>query len=125
MHFHPRETMNHLGIDVHKDESHVAVLDDNGEVDREIRVENANLDEVAEEYEGSQAAIEATGNYYTIYDTLDEYLDVVVADPQQTKALELKVQSSNIILDTFVTFLSRRKLIFATGVGKSGSTPRR
>ena len=79
--------MYHLGIDVHKDESHVAVLDEDGEVDREIRVENANLDEVAEEYEGSQAAIEATGNYYTIYDTLDEYLDVVVADPQQTKAI--------------------------------------
>jgi transposase len=79
--------MYHLGIDVHKDESHVAVLDEDGEVDREIRVENANLDEVAEEYEGSQAAIEATSNYYTIYDTLDEYLDVVVADPQQTKAI--------------------------------------
>jgi transposase len=29
--------MYHLGIDVHKDESHVAVLDDDGEVDREIR----------------------------------------------------------------------------------------
>jgi transposase len=79
--------MYHLGIGVHKDESHVAVLDGDGEVDREIRVENANLDEVAEEYAGSQAAIEATGNYYTIYDTLDEYLDVVVADPQQTKAI--------------------------------------
>lgn len=79
--------MYHLGIDVHKDESHVAVLDEDGEVDREIRVENANLDEVAEEYAGSQAAIEATGNYYTIYDTLNEHLDVVVADPQQTKAI--------------------------------------
>ena len=79
--------MNYLGIDVHKRESHIAVLDDDCEVDREIRVENANLDEVAEEYEGSQAAIEATGNYYTIYGTLDEHLDVVVADPQQTKAI--------------------------------------
>jgi transposase len=79
--------MNYLGIDVHKRESHVAVLDDDGEVDREIRVENANLDEVAEEYAGSQAAIEATSNYYTIYDTLDEHLDVAVADPQQTKAI--------------------------------------
>lgn len=68
--------MHHLGIDVHKDESHVGVLD-----------ENLNLDELAKEYEGSQAAIEATGNYYTIYDTLNEYLDVVVADPQQTKAI--------------------------------------
>ena len=79
--------MHYLGIDVHKRESHVAVLDEDGEVDREIRVENANLDEVAERYAGSHAVIEATGNYYTIYDTLDEHLDVVVADPQQTKAI--------------------------------------
>ena len=79
--------MNYLGIDVHKHESQVAVLDDDGEVDREIRVENANLDEIAEEYAGAKAVIEATSNYYTIYDTLDEYLDVVVADPQQTKAI--------------------------------------
>ncbi|QRY22488.1 IS110 family transposase [Halobacterium sp. GSL-19] len=79
--------MHYLGIDVHKDESHVAVLDDDGEVTEEIRVENANLDDVAQQYAGSQAAIEATSNYYTIYDTLDEDLDVVVADPQQTKAI--------------------------------------
>ena len=79
--------MNYLGIDVHKHESQVAVLDDDGEVDREIRVENANLDEIAEEYAGAKAVIEATSNYYTIYGTLDEYLDVVVADPQQTKAI--------------------------------------
>ena len=79
--------MHYLGIDVHKDESHVAVLDDDGEVTEEIRVENANLDDVAQQYAGSQAAIEATSNYYTIYDTLDEHVDVVVADPQQTKAI--------------------------------------
>lgn len=65
----------------------VAVLDSDGMVDREFRVGNKELCDVAEEYSGSKAAIEATGNYYTVYDTLDEYLDVVVADPQQTKAI--------------------------------------
>ncbi|MWV39620.1 IS110 family transposase [Natrialba sp. INN-245] len=79
--------MNYLGIDIHKDESYIAVLDDDGEVVEEIRVANANLDEIAEQYAGSQAVIEATSNYYTIYDTLDKYLDVVVADPYQTKAI--------------------------------------
>ncbi|KOX95354.1 hypothetical protein [Halorubrum tropicale] len=73
--------MYYLGIDLHKDESHVAVLDDDAEVVEEIRVANANLDEVAKEYAGAKAAIEATSNYYTVYDTLDEHLDVVVADP--------------------------------------------
>ena len=59
MHSHLRGTHILLEIDVHKDESHVAVLDSDGEIDREIRVENANLDEVVQQYEGSQAAIEA------------------------------------------------------------------
>jgi len=89
--------MNYLGIDVHKRESHIAVLDDDCEVDREIRVENANLDEVAEQYAGSQAVIEATSNYYTIYDTLDKHLDVVVADPQQTKATRISTSQSSLV----------------------------
>lgn len=79
--------MYYLGIDLHKDDSRVAVLDDDGEVVEEARVQNASLEAIAEEYAGSQAAIEATGNYYTVYDTLDEHLDVVVADPTQTKAI--------------------------------------
>lgn len=79
--------MNYLGIDVHKDDSRVAVLDDDGEVVEEARVQNASLEKIAEDYAGAKAAIEATSNYYTIYDTLDEYLDVVVADPTQTKAI--------------------------------------
>ena len=59
--------MYYLGIDLHKDESHVAVLDDDAEVVEEIRVKNANLDDVAEEYAGAKAVIEATSNYYTVY----------------------------------------------------------
>ena len=62
-------------------------MDDDAEVVEEIRVTNANLDAVAEEYAGAKAALEATSNYYTVYDTLDEHLDVVVADPTQTKAI--------------------------------------
>jgi len=65
--------MYYLGIDLHKDESHAAVLDDDAEV--------------VEEDAGAKAAIEATSNYYTVYDTLDQHLDVVVADLSQTKAI--------------------------------------
>lgn len=79
--------MYYLGIDVHKDDSYVTVLDDDGKVAEEARVQNASIDELAEQYTGSQAVIEATGNYYTIYDTLNQHLDVVVADPGQTKAI--------------------------------------
>jgi predicted NBD/HSP70 family sugar kinase len=33
--------MNYLGIDLHKRESQVAVVDQDGEIDREVRVDSA------------------------------------------------------------------------------------
>jgi hypothetical protein len=79
--------MHYVGIDVHKRDSQVAVLDEAGEVVEEHRLENDQFDEFAEAYVGSKAALEATGNYCSIYDSLDEHLDVQVADPRQTKAI--------------------------------------
>jgi len=68
----------YLGIDVHKRYAQVAVMDKTGEITEEVRVENANLDDLAKRYAGGEAAIEATSNYYHIHDTLSEYLDVAV-----------------------------------------------
>jgi transposase len=73
----------YLGIDVHKRYAQVAVIDEAGDLIEEVRVENANLDELAQRYAGSQAAIEATSNYYHIHDTLSEHLDVTVAHPKE------------------------------------------
>lgn len=52
--------MNSIGIDVHKRDSQVAVLNEDGELVDEVRVTNANH---------------------------EEYLDVVVAHPAKTKAI--------------------------------------
>jgi transposase len=71
----------YLGIDIHKQYAQVAVMDETGEIVEEVRVQNANLDDLAQRYAGAQAAIEATSNYYHIYDTLSEHLDVTVAHP--------------------------------------------
>lgn len=79
--------MHYVGIDVHKRDSQVAVLDQDGELVAEHRIKNDQFDELAEEYAGSKAALEATGNYYSIYDALTEHLDVQVADPHRTKAI--------------------------------------
>ena len=73
----------YIGIDVYKRYSQIAVLDQNGEIVEEVRVENANLDEFAQQYAGSEAALEATSNYYHLHDTLSEYLDVTVANPSE------------------------------------------
>ena len=77
----------HLGIDVHKRYAQVAVRDESGEVVDEVRVRNANLDELAQQYAGGEAVLEATTNYYHIYDTLSEYLDVTVAHPGKLKLI--------------------------------------
>ena len=50
--------MYFLGIDVHKRDSYISVLDDDGDVVEEVRIENANLDDSAQQYTGSKAAIE-------------------------------------------------------------------
>lgn len=77
--------MYYLGIDVHKTESAVAVVDEDGTLREERRVSNDNLDEIARDYAGNAAALEATGNYFTIFDTLDEELDVSVVNPLKTR----------------------------------------
>jgi transposase len=73
----------YLGIDVHKRYAQVAVMDEAGRIVEEVRVENANLDELAQRYAGAQAVLEATSNYYHIHDMLSEHLDVTVAHPKK------------------------------------------
>jgi len=58
-------------------------MDDTGEIVEEVRVKNANLDDLAQRYAGADAAIEATSNYYHIHDTLSKHLDVTVAHPKK------------------------------------------
>lgn len=59
----------YLGIDIHKRYAQVAVMGEAGEIVEEVRVQNANLDDLAQQYAGATAAIEATSNYYHIHDT--------------------------------------------------------
>jgi len=73
-----------IGIDVHKRASTVAVFSDDPTEDEPIekcRVDNAELAEIGERYVGGDAVLEATSNYFTIYDTLEEHLDVTLANP--------------------------------------------
>lgn len=77
----------YIGIDVHKDVSNVAVMDDTGQYIEEVRVDNADLEDVAQRYAGASAAIEATTNYYHIHDTLSEHLDVTVAHPGELRLI--------------------------------------
>ena len=76
-----------LGIDIHKREAQVAVRNDDGDVIEQVRVKNTDLEEVAQRYAGGEALLEATTNYFYIYDMLSEYLDVVVGHPPKLEAI--------------------------------------
>jgi len=77
----------YIGIDLHKQDAQVAVRDESGNLVDEVRVRNANLDEFAQQYAGSEAVLEATSNYYHVHDTLSEYVDLTVAHPGKLKRI--------------------------------------
>jgi len=77
----------YLGIDTHKRYSQVAVVVYDGNLQDEIRLPNDRLSELAEEYAGSEAAIEASSNYRLIYERLDEHLDVTLVHPSKNRII--------------------------------------
>ncbi|MEF8975271.1 MAG: hypothetical protein V5A21_03470 [Halapricum sp.] len=68
--------MEYIGMDVHDRYCQVAILDDDTDNPDEcrIRAERAELEEFAREHRGAQAAIEATRNYWFVYDCLEPEL---------------------------------------------------
>lgn len=76
-----------LGIDLHKREAQVAVRNDDGELIEQVRVKNTDLEELAQRYAGGKALLEATTNYFYIYDMLSEHVEVVVGHPPKLKAI--------------------------------------
>jgi transposase len=76
-----------LGIDIHDHYAQVAVVDGDGNLQEEFRLPINRLDELAEEYAGGSAAIEASGNYRPVYEVLDEHLDVTLANPSKNRLI--------------------------------------
>jgi len=77
----------YLGIDTHTKYAQVAVVDSDGNLQDEFRLPNDRLDDLAEQYTGSEAAIEASGNYRPIYEVLDEHLDITLANPSKNRSI--------------------------------------
>ena len=77
----------YLGIDTHKRYSQVAVVDGDGNLQEESRLPNDRLEELAKQYTGAEAAIEASGHYRPIYEMLDEHLDVTLDNPSKNRII--------------------------------------
>jgi len=92
----------YVGIDPHKRKAQVAVRDDDGELIEETRVNNEDLEAIADRYAGGQALLEATTNDIYIYDMLTDHLDVVVSHPPKLKAItqtDRKTRSTGIPIE--------------------------
>jgi len=77
----------YLGIDTHTRYAQVAVVDGDGNLHEEIRVPTDRLDDLAEQYAGGEAAIEASGHYRPAYEMLDEHLDVTLVNPSKNRVI--------------------------------------
>jgi len=91
--------MEYIGMDVHDRYCQVAIVDDDSSEPEERRIpaERAELEEFAREYSGAKAAIEATRNYWFVYDCLEPDLDVSVANPHETGLIgDQKVKSDRL-----------------------------
>ena len=115
-----------IGIDLHERQSHVAVTDDEGRLIDEFGVENADLAErVGQEYPVNRAVVEATGNYFVVYDALDEYLDVTVANPWKTSAIGSTEPKTDSVDAKLLADLHRADLIEASYVSPEKIRQRR
>jgi len=85
---------HYFGIDQHKRQGQVTALNHEGEVIKWAHVANTDLDEIAQKYAGSNAALEAGSNYFTIYDRLDKELDVTLGNLATADWLENRKQKT-------------------------------
>lgn len=87
----------YIGMDVHDGHSWVAVMDSDGTVQESKRLTDAQIEDFARDHAGAKVAIEATGVYRHIYDTLDEHVDVTLVNPKKTRVIaEAKLKTDKV-----------------------------
>jgi transposase len=82
--------MNYMGIDHHKQYSHITLLDEKGEKLKSGRVANlrSELENFLSGIEEVKAVIEAGRSSYAMVDLLDDMgIDVTIAHPKEVKAI--------------------------------------
>jgi transposase len=82
--------MNYMGIDHHRQYSHITLLDEKGEKLKYGRVGNlrGELDNFLSGIKGVKAVVEAGRSSYTMVDILDDMgIDVIIAHPKEVKAI--------------------------------------
>ncbi|MFB0566285.1 MAG: transposase [Candidatus Aminicenantaceae bacterium] len=82
--------MNYMGIDHHRQYSHITLLDEKGEKLKSGRVGNlrSEVEKFLYGIEDVKAVVEAGRSSYTMVDALDEMgIEVTIAHPKEVKAI--------------------------------------
>lgn len=103
--------MQYYGIDIHKKYSTYTVVDEQGKIMEQGKIDNSleNFQKIVHASPGSgiKAVIEATSNWYYIHDLLEGLVDqVTVAHPLRTKAIAAaKIKTDKIDATTLAQLL--------------------
>jgi transposase len=103
--------MQYYGIDIHKKYSTYTVVDEQGKIMEQGKIDNSleNFKRIVHKSPGSgiKAVIEATSNWYYIHDLLEGMVDqVTVAHPLRTKAIAAaKIKTDKIDATTLAQLL--------------------
>jgi transposase len=78
-----------VGLDVHKKYTEVAIVDEDGVVEKQERVENepGRIEEFSDKLGNADMVMESSSTWYWLYEILSRRHRVVVSNPAKTKAI--------------------------------------
>jgi transposase len=78
-----------VGLDVHKKYTEVAIVDENGVIEKQVRIENepGNIEEFSNKLSNADMVMESSSTWYWLYEILSRRHKVVLSNPPKTKAI--------------------------------------
>jgi len=83
-----------VGLDVHKKYTEVAIVDEDGVITEQERIENepGRIEEFSERLNNADMVMESSSTWYWLYDILSRRHRVVLSNPAKTKAIASEVE---------------------------------
>jgi transposase len=78
-----------VGLDVHKKYSQVAIIDENGVVEKQERIKNEPrlIEEFSDKLKDAALVMESCSSWYWLYEILSRKHKIVLSSPAKTKAI--------------------------------------
>lgn len=105
--------MLYCGVDLHKRISYITVMDEQGQLLKQTKLDNTELKNFFNSLDDSaQVAVESTNNWYYFYELIEEVVnDISLAHPYKTKAIAQAKIKTDKIDSTILAHLLRTDLL--------------